>query len=90
MCVLFNVSRPHCSTRVYVHVKYHAVFMYEVVYKEEKMVRVRNLGHLIGNDEENKNKHYYSKESLVIRMIYIKENELKLKVDQTKIIARGN
>jgi hypothetical protein len=54
------------------------------------MVRVRNLGHLIGNDEENKNKHYYSKESLVIRMIYIKENELKLKVDQTKIIARGN
>jgi hypothetical protein len=52
MCVLFNVSRPHCSTRVYVHVKYHGVFMYGVVYKEEKMVRVRNLGHLIGSDEE--------------------------------------
>lgn len=34
------------------HVKYHGVFMYGVVYKEEKMVRVRNLGHLIGSDEE--------------------------------------
>jgi hypothetical protein len=52
MCVLFNVSRPHCSARVYVHVKYHGVFMYGVVYKEEKMVKVHNLGHLIGNDEE--------------------------------------
>lgn len=64
--------------------------MYGVVYKEEKMVRFRNLGHLIGNDEEKKQfVHYYSK-SLVIQMIYIKGNELKFKVDQTKIIARGN
>lgn len=63
------------------------------VYKEDNMVRVRNLGHLIGNDLENKNKqfvHYYSKESSVIRMIHIKGNELKFKVDQTKIIARGD